>query len=540
MYKNFFFLSRFIGEANIELKGNILTDAFSQDKDKLILSLKAGKSEKFVEICVNPGNPYVMLKSKFRRAKKNSVSFFEPYLPAEIYSVEIALYDRIIKISLNKGSIYFLIRGKYTNVVFISNDSQIHPFKKFVEPAENDLINEIKTLHFTDKYTCPHFLTDENDTPDSIRKKYPFIGKEITNELKFRLESSAKTAEEELTGFIQEIEQSLPAVFFLDKFGILQPAFDCFTSIPFFEKNIFDSTSEALQFYLRKKYYLEDFIDIKKIITRHLKKELEKLAVKLNNLDAVLSKESKETLYNKYGNLLLINLHQIKPHMESVLVEDIYDGSEIEIPLNPSLQPNKNAQRWFEKAKDDKTQHEKAIVRKQITLKEYNKLKLIDSTLENIEDKEKLKTIMKDLKLNPAESNTTTEDLKNKFKRYIIDGKYQVFVGKDSQNNDLLTVKFAKQNDYWFHARSVPGSHVVLRNDNTKENMPKNILKKTAALAAYHSKAKTAGISPVSFCQKKYVVKKKGMEPGKVALLKEDVLLVRPEIPEGCEYISED
>ena len=540
MYKNFFFLIRFISEANNELLGFNLTDAFSQDKDKLILSFRSGESEKFIELCVNPGDPYIMLRDKFSRAKKNSISFFEKFLPAKINSFEIALYDRVIKLSLNTGSLYFMIRGKYTNVVLISADSQIYPFKKFVEPEENDLINEIKTLQFSDKYSSPSFVTDKEDTPESIRKNYSFIGKEITNELKFRLENSAKAPLEELIEIIKEIEHSKPAVYLSDIYGIFLPAFDSFRSIPFTEKKVFETTSEALQYYFRKRYYLEDFTDIKKIITRHVKKELEKLAAKLNNLDAVLSKESKEILYNKYGNLLLINLHKIKPHMKSVLVEDVYDGSEIEIPLNPSLHPNKNAEYWFEKAKDDRIQHEKALERKQSALKEYNKLKLIDSALENIDDKEKLIAIMKELKLKPAESNNAADDLKNKFKRYIIDGKYQVFVGKDSQNNDLLTVKFAKQNDYWFHARSVPGSHVVLRNDNTKENIPKSILKKAAALAAYHSKAKTAGISPVSYCQKKYVVKKKGMEAGKVALLKEDVLLVRPEIPDGCEYISED
>ena len=99
-------------------------------------------------------------------------------------------------------------------------------------------------------------------------------------------------------------------------------------------------------------------------------------------------------------------------------------------------------------------------------------------------------------------------------------------------------MQFAKQNDYWFHARSVPGSHVVLRVENTKEIIPKNVLKKTASLAAFHSKAKTSGLVPVSFTQKKYVVKKKGMESGKVALLKEDVLIVKPEIPTGCVYIN--
>jgi predicted ribosome quality control (RQC) complex YloA/Tae2 family protein len=63
-------------------------------------------------------------------------------------------------------------------------------------------------------------------------------------------------------------------------------------------------------------------------------------------------------------------------------------------------------------------------------------------------------------------------------------------------------------------------------------------LKAAASLAAYHSKAKTSGMAPVSYTQKKYVTKKKGMDPGKVALLKEAVLIVKPEIPEGCEYVE--
>ena len=115
-----------------------------------------------------------------------------------------------------------------------------------------------------------------------------------------------------------------------------------------------------------------------------------------------------------------------------------------------------------------------------------------------------------------------------------------MYVGKDSKNNDLLTTKFAKQNDYWFHARSVSGSNVVLRVENTKEAIPKNVLKRTAALAAYHSKAKTAGVVPVAYTFKKYVIKKKGFPIGTVHLLKEDVLLVKPEIPKGCEFVKED
>src|ERR1035438_5204124 len=539
MYKNFFFLNKFVVEADSELRGYSLTDAFSQDKDKLILAFRSGEEKKFIELSVNPGNPFITLRNKYSRAKRNSVSFFESHLPINILSIDIAQYDRVIRLNSEGCAMYFFIRGKYTNAVLITSERMIFPFKKSEEPDEDLLIKELSEIKFSNEFSYPAFVIKEEDTPDSIRKRYPYIGKEIIFELKNRTEGKKQDLDEELNNILREVEKNNPAVFYSDKFDTLELGIESFGSIPFSEKTVFQTTSEALQYYLGRKYSIEGIADIKKKIVRYVKREMEKLSTKLNSLDSILSKESKEEIYNKYGNLLLINLHKIKPRMDKVLVDDVYEGKEIEIPINPSISPNRNADLYFERAKDDRITREKAKGMKVRFILEFNKLKGINDRIDSIEEKEELRAIMKDLKIKDDENNPVKEDMKNKFKRYIIDGKYLVFVGKDSQNNDLLTVKFAKQNDYWFHSRGVPGSHVVLRTENIKENMPKNILKKAAALAAYHSKAKTAGLTPVSYTQKKYVVKKRGMEPGKVALLKEEVLLVRPEIPPGCEYISQ-
>jgi predicted ribosome quality control (RQC) complex YloA/Tae2 family protein len=132
------------------------------------------------------------------------------------------------------------------------------------------------------------------------------------------------------------------------------------------------------------------------------------------------------------------------------------------------------------------------------------------------------------------------EEINIKYYHFILEDKYHVFVGKDSKSNDLLTLKFAKQNDLWFHARGLPGSHVVLRIENTKEAVPKNIIKSAASIAAFYSKAKTAGTVPVSYTFKKFVIKKKGMEPGKVLLLKESSILVKPEIPLNAVMENEE
>jgi len=236
-----------------------------------------------------------------------------------------------------------------------------------------------------------------------------------------------------------------------------------------------------------------------------------------------------------------MNITRIRTGMDSIDVENIYGSNEIiRIKLNQKLSPKKNIDYYFNKSKSEKIGIEKSKELLEQTKLKFNELKATEAVLNSIDDLKELKGIMKKMKIKDKDYVESKDDLKLKFKHYIIDEKYNVYVGRDSKNNDLLTTRFAKQNDFWFHARSVSGSHVVLRIDNTKEAVPKNVLKKTAALAAYHSKAKTAGVVPVSYTYKKFVVKKKGFPAGTVHLLKEDVLLVKPEIPKGCEFVVDE
>ncbi len=268
---------------------------------------------------------------------------------------------------------------------------------------------------------------------------------------------------------------------------------------------------------------------------------MKKVSNKINNLQAVIEQGSKEKDYNKYGKILLSNLGSIKSRMTSIFVEDIFStGEKIEINLNPALSPQKNVDYYFDKSRSEKISFAKNQQLFEKAKKDFDQLRQLNNSLNEIESSKELDELMKKLKIKQPQESEAKEDIGSKFKQYIIENKYKVYVGKDSKNNDLLTTRFAKQNDYWFHARGASGSHVVLRIENTKEPVPKNVLKKAAALAAYHSKAKTAGVVPVAFTFKKYVVKKKGDPIGTVHLLREDVLLVRPEIPNGCEYYSGD
>jgi predicted ribosome quality control (RQC) complex YloA/Tae2 family protein len=112
---------------------------------------------------------------------------------------------------------------------------------------------------------------------------------------------------------------------------------------------------------------------------------------------------------------------------------------------------------------------------------------------------------------------------------YRLPGDWPVLVGRTDADNDYLSLRLARPNDWWFHVRGLPGSHVILRS-RPGEEPDRQTLKRAAALAAYHSKARQAGVVAVSCTRARYVTKPRGAPTGTVQIRKETVLKVRPEL----------
>lgn len=129
----------------------------------------------------------------------------------------------------------------------------------------------------------------------------------------------------------------------------------------------------------------------------------------------------------------------------------------------------------------------------------------------------------------PKLKDFTTYNQPNVFE-YVLPGDWIVLVGKTDADNDRLSLKVAKPDDWWCHVRGMPGSHVILR-AKSGEEPDRETLKKAAAIAAYHSKARNGGVVAVSCTQARYVTKPRGAKPGTVSIRKETVLKIRPEIP---------
>ncbi|MCK5540023.1 MAG: DUF814 domain-containing protein [Deltaproteobacteria bacterium] len=117
---------------------------------------------------------------------------------------------------------------------------------------------------------------------------------------------------------------------------------------------------------------------------------------------------------------------------------------------------------------------------------------------------------------------------------YPLDDGWSIVAGHSDSDNDRLSLKIARPEEWWFHVRGMPGSHVILRcPEGVKKEPDKEMLRQAASVAAWHSKARSGGVVAVACTKAKFVSKPRGAKPGTVSLRKETVLKVRPGLPTG-------
>lgn len=126
-----------------------------------------------------------------------------------------------------------------------------------------------------------------------------------------------------------------------------------------------------------------------------------------------------------------------------------------------------------------------------------------------------------------------------RFLEYRLDENWRALAGRSDADNDILSLKTARANDLWFHVRGVPGSHVILQGPAGEDPSPATI-KQAAAIAAWHSKARNAGVVPVACTLAKYVSKPRGAKAGSVTIRKEKIVKVRPALPTSDKATGSD
>lgn len=293
----------------------------------------------------------------------------------------------------------------------------------------------------------------------------------------------------------------------------------------------FVSLSKALDHYYKARETSFETRELREDVEETINDELDRVKGALENVrDQLEQSENREEL-KKTGDMILSNLGQLEKGMKNAKIDDLYNpGEKIEVELEPSLTPEDNAEKYYERYKKLKRGKEKLEKRKKGLEKELNYLKKLKDRYENADSQEemaKLEGILKEKGYIDEDLGSATQEQKGGPKEYWVKG-YKVMAGRNARQNDEL-VREASRDDLWFHVRNYAGAHVVVVTDGRPDTVPDKVIVKAAQLAAANSKARNADQATVSYTEVKYVDKPKGAKPGLVQITNENTISVSPE-----------
>ncbi|WP_026489792.1 Rqc2 family fibronectin-binding protein [Butyrivibrio sp. XBB1001] len=297
---------------------------------------------------------------------------------------------------------------------------------------------------------------------------------------------------------------------------------------------LFENISTLLQNYYAEKNVVtrirQKSVDLRKIVQTALERNVRKYDLQLKQM----KDSEKKDKYRVYGELLTVYGYSAEPGAEKITVNDYNTGKDVTITLDPTLTPSQNAKKYFDKYTKLKRTAEALDEQMRETKEAIDQLESIQTALEIAQKEEDLSQIKLELaqsgyiKQHFSGKNGRREKITSKPFHYLSSDGFDIFVGKNNIQNDELTFKTANGGDWWFHAKKIPGSHVVLITKG--KEVPDRAFEEAAALAAFYSKGKVQEKVEIDYVQRKEVKKPGGAKPGFVVYYTNYSMAIAPDI----------
>jgi len=294
----------------------------------------------------------------------------------------------------------------------------------------------------------------------------------------------------------------------------------------------YESMSLLLEQYYAEKNTLtrirQKSADLRKIVQTALERNVKKYDLQLRQMKDT---EKRDT-YRIYGELLNTYGYGIEPQAKSMEALNYYTNEMITIPLDPDLTPQENAKKYFDKYNKLKRTYEALAELTEQVKAEIEHLESISTALDIALQEEDLVQIKEELTENGyirRKGGSKKEKVTSKPFHYISSDGFHMYVGKNNYQNDELTFKFATGNDWWFHAKNTPGSHVIVKTEGAEE-LPDRTFEEAGRLAAYYSKGREQDKVEIDYIQKKHVKKPAGAKPGFVVYYTNYSLMIDSDI----------
>ncbi|KAA3599382.1 MAG: DUF814 domain-containing protein [Calditrichaeota bacterium] len=537
MFSNYFTLKKFVSESLTELVDYKFLQAYSQRKNKLTLEFSKGEEIRKYDFCVH-SKIAGFVPQKFLKRARQSIEFFQELKGKKITKILLDSEERIIRIEIEERELIFRIFGKDSNVFLVKDEICIDAFKRlgFIGGQKFETKKRVGNIFPNSEFQIWEnaFTESELEPEKFLQKKVNHLGKTLAQEILFR--TNEKTLEE-IYNVTQEVLKEFvtsKAKIYLDENAPVKFSLCELKSLGKMEFQEFENLEEAVQFFGSKFEKAEAFQNRKGACKKVLSSKKKSATKALKENYRVFEKPDNSAELRKFGEMILAYFHEVKQGQKSVTLNDFETGEPIEIQLNPEFAPDVNAKNYFKRSK----KQVRAIEGAEKRINELEpELEVINSLLEELEESKTFKEIASvEQKLaelgfftsQNAPNKKIGKSITKKYREVDLGENWNVWVGRNKNENDELTLKVAKKDDWFFHFYGGAGSHVILRQEGRKGNPPSYIFEKAASVAAFYSDGKHSSVAPVTYTQVKHVSKPRKAPKGLVKLKFEKILYVEP------------
>ncbi|VIU25655.1 fibronectin/fibrinogen binding protein [Streptococcus pneumoniae] len=536
-----FFLHHIVEELRSELVNGRIQKINQPFEQELVLQIRSNRQSHRLLLSAHPVFGRIQLtQTTFENPAQPStfIMVLRKYLQgALIESIEQVENDRIVEMTVSnkneigdhiQATLIIEIMGKHSNILLVDKSShKILEVIKHVGFSQNSY----RTLLPGSTYIAPP--STESLNPFTIKDEKLF-------EILQTQELTAKNLQSLFQGLGRDTANELERILVSEKLSAFRNFFNqetkpcltetSFSPVPFANQvgEPFANLSDLLDTYYKDKAERDRVKQQASELIRRVENELQKNRHKLKKQEKELLATDNAEEFRQKGELLTTFLHQVPNDQDQVILDNYYTNQPIMIALDKALTPNQNAQRYF---------------------KRYQKLKeavkyltdLIEETKATILYLESVETVLNQAGL--EEIAEIREELiqigfirrrqrekiqkRKKLEQYLAsDGKTIIYVGRNNLQNEELTFKMARKEELWFHAKDIPGSHVVISGNLD----PSDAVKTDAAeLAAYFSQGRLSNLVQVDMIEVKKLNKPTGGKPGFVTYTGQKTLRVTPD-----------
>lgn len=575
-----FVISNIVSELNKQIIGGRIYKIYQPEADEITLVIKKERLTTRLHLSASASLPLVYLSKEGKANPMQAPNFCmllrKHISSGRIISITQPDFERIIEIQIEhldelgdvcQKRLIVEIMGKHSNIIFVNSDDVILDSIKHISanissvrevlPGRTYTFPPSKGKHPLSSLTADdfyqHIITKPLNLCKALYTSITGMSPLIANELCYRAGLDGNASTDSLTddsaaglygqlvklNALVEDEAYQPNIIYS---GEEPKEFSCIplTSYPDCTEKTYDSIFDVLVgYYSEKEKYTrmkQKSSDLRKIVQTALERTSKKYDLQLRQLKDTEKREK----FKVYGELTQTYGYGLEPNAISLTCMNYYTNEEITIPLDPTKTPLENSKKFFAKYNKLKRTYEALSELVVETKADLDHLDSISTALSLSEDEKDLQLIKDELSdygyIKSHGKKKGKKQAKSKPLHFISSDGFHMYVGKNNYQNDELSFKFANGGDWWFHAKNMAGSHVIVRKEQA-ETLPDATFEEAGRLAAYYSKGRQAPKVEVDYVQRKELRKPPKAKPGFVIYHTNYSMMCVPNI-DGIEVVE--